>query len=550
MPPRKYSEQEKRRIIDDLRSGLSVVELSQRYDVPRSTLYSWRNKDLIVGDKLPRRVTELEAENARLKKVIHEHESRRPYGVCSLTQAPSEIIEYLDTEEWFRDDTKAQLRSTLQQALQTITNRQSSRLAKEQEVSRFLHEVWRNYTNNVLAEVVTEFANIERSMPSFVPRSENRYKDHFIHMFNTYIFGALVLSAIVKREDCEEVLKDIFKVVKENPTDFPFTLPQKPYTARRRLLFIWTLMAAVHDLAVPLKHLGSILTTLDQYFVHFGLTMRQAKPDYNYSTGSAINYYIDLMARLFAAGIELDTDNQGNCTGHYRLALDPEPVFALEMRKALENQDHGILGAVCLFRSVEDSFLARKAPRIRSPIGYVKTVLEQDVARSALGVALHSVKNSGVSRLFPISFKKFPLAFLLILCDELQEFFRTEYFAEPYGFREAQVIREWPMPTVELEGESQRLLIKVAFRYEDLSPLESEAVLKDFNSYMKRQDASSNMEENYHQMFQHRWNYITTTLQKKIAIREAKNDTDKGDIFRLYLEFVYKTTCISAVFVE
>jgi len=61
---------------------------------------------------------------------------------------------------------------------------------------------------------------------------------------------------------------------------------------------------------------------------------------------------------------------------------------------------------------------------------YTEYVLEQDIARAALAISLHAIskdRRTGASpKIFPVGFDSFPLTFLLILSDELQEYLRWE----------------------------------------------------------------------------------------------------------------------------
>jgi len=56
--------------------------------------------------------------------------------------------------------------------------------------------------------------------------------------------------------------------------------------------------------------------------------------------------------------------------------------------------------------------------------------LEQDIARAALAISLHALgkdrKTKALPKVLPIGFDEFPLSFLLVLSDELQEYLRWE----------------------------------------------------------------------------------------------------------------------------
>ena len=65
----KFSESEIAGILKELEAGLAVAELARKHGVSANTIYQWRAKfgGMSVSDM--QRLRELEAENARLKKM-------------------------------------------------------------------------------------------------------------------------------------------------------------------------------------------------------------------------------------------------------------------------------------------------------------------------------------------------------------------------------------------------------------------------------------------------------------------------------------------------
>jgi len=59
-------------VLKQLEAGVSVAELSREHNVSTATLYQWRAKYGGMDASMIKRLKELEAENARLKKMYAE----------------------------------------------------------------------------------------------------------------------------------------------------------------------------------------------------------------------------------------------------------------------------------------------------------------------------------------------------------------------------------------------------------------------------------------------------------------------------------------------
>jgi putative transposase len=59
-------------VLKQLEAGVTVAELSREHNVSTATLYQWRAKYGGMDTSMIKRLKELEAENARLKKMYAE----------------------------------------------------------------------------------------------------------------------------------------------------------------------------------------------------------------------------------------------------------------------------------------------------------------------------------------------------------------------------------------------------------------------------------------------------------------------------------------------
>ena len=66
----RYSEEQIVRILGEIASGRSVAETARQYGVSEGTIYRWRSKFGGMGLSEVHRLKELEAENARLRRIV------------------------------------------------------------------------------------------------------------------------------------------------------------------------------------------------------------------------------------------------------------------------------------------------------------------------------------------------------------------------------------------------------------------------------------------------------------------------------------------------
>ena len=66
----RYSEEQIIRILDEVRGGKAVAEVARTYGVSENTIYRWKSRFGEMSREELHRLRELEAENARLKRIV------------------------------------------------------------------------------------------------------------------------------------------------------------------------------------------------------------------------------------------------------------------------------------------------------------------------------------------------------------------------------------------------------------------------------------------------------------------------------------------------
>jgi putative transposase len=74
MKRKRYTEEQIISILKEYEAGTSMADLSRRHGVAENTLYRWKSKFGGMEVSEAKRLRELEAENARLKRLLAEAE--------------------------------------------------------------------------------------------------------------------------------------------------------------------------------------------------------------------------------------------------------------------------------------------------------------------------------------------------------------------------------------------------------------------------------------------------------------------------------------------
>ena len=67
---KRYSEEQIIRILDEVRGGKAVAAVARSYGVSENTIYRWKSRFGEMSREELHRLRELEAENARLKRIV------------------------------------------------------------------------------------------------------------------------------------------------------------------------------------------------------------------------------------------------------------------------------------------------------------------------------------------------------------------------------------------------------------------------------------------------------------------------------------------------
>jgi hypothetical protein len=390
-------------------------------------------------------------------------------------------------------------------ALIAIERKGNSYDKKVEMTAEALVAFWENVSQAHIAKIFANFPKIEKALFG-LERNEDmgeRYRDHFLHMFHNFILGCRIFSQIPSKQH-----PSLFKIQEEKGVPFG-----DPYNPSERLYFVWALITMFEDVGIPIEHLSRMQTGINEFLEHFGLKLMDLPVQRNVSTDSNLHRYFRLMSQLFDSGIIPEK-------GGYRRSLEESPYMYNALSDGLDKNDHAVLGAIALYRSIEETFLKGRNPNPKYDFTlaqckqYVSSVLEQDITRAALAVAFHNINPEQYPKVFPIEFDKFPLTFLKILCDETQEYFRLE------GVTHEGVMPLESFPRIAAKIKNSRLEIDLSVQYKITLEIEK-AIMPSLNAYQKRRGIA--ISQNFEGYLDKIWfSDKLKVLKKKLAFGKDK----------------------------
>lgn len=345
---------------------------------------------------------------------------------------PQDLIKELALKQYVLDATElTHMTDKCREVLAAQIDKTYDRVEQVDKALGFIKTVWRKYDCEQVAEMYDKFVKMEEALFGLERQEEigKRYRDHFVHMFNCFVFGLRLISSLLA-QCSSETAKKLFKVEDESLREIglPFG---SDYKYDQRLFYLWTLISTFHDIAIPFQHLTSLGRGISRFVEEFGWVFTDPRVSMHNFDSSQLYHYFNLLASVY--GGQLKPIDKGR---KYRRREKTQHYLTKLLGREFDRQNHGVLSGFFMWKTVEEIFLVGRSEKYRDSFGieefnkYTDYVLEQDVARAALAITLHAIEEDERSKvypkIFPIAFDLFPLAFLLVLSDELQEYLRWE----------------------------------------------------------------------------------------------------------------------------
>ena len=289
---------------------------------------------------------------------------------------------------------------------------------------------------NTLLDLVDTMERYEKNTGKLIERQ----RDHFIHSVNVFLLG---LAIYAKNKN----YRNVFKEHIENSTYERYYRNSKGKLSHEEFLYRWGIASLFHDIGYPFEIIGKQLNK----FINDGVKSISNAYDVNVSIDfkdfNEFNSIVRLYPYEFADEYRenypkskiLDLFKPTEIMAH-KIALDfnfNKEKFKL-LRKHLNNFviymkennfiDHGFYSAILVLNSYGS--LIQKYSRHNDYFFY-------PIVESATAILLHNYYNKTLQKdpfnLGLLDCETNPIAYLLILCDELQEWNR-----QPFGVIDVQ----------------------------------------------------------------------------------------------------------------
>jgi hypothetical protein len=222
-----------------------------------------------------------------------------------------------------------------------------------------------------------------REFEPILRRKDQPYRDHFIYAHNVFLLGYYIINKL------NEITSNN-NYFGKNSNDSNLT---------------WMLASTFHDVAYPVQETEEWLNDLFDKFLG-------VNPKLSFNIAQIMpTIYVDFMRML--SYYHKDPKQPFLNKSDF---LDMDWIFLNDLGSKLIEKDHGVLGALmlCHRMAIREKFLAQKSDnRARNPWDFFYNHMP-----ACHAICVHTLNE------VKIAFHKHPFAFLLILCDELQDWGR------------------------------------------------------------------------------------------------------------------------------
>jgi len=255
----------------------------------------------------------------------------------------------------------------------------------------------------------------------------DKQRDHLIHSVNVFVLGLSIYAENMNYRDCFAKMR-----IQSDPYDGAFASPAEEF------LFRWGLAALLHDVGYPIEIIHNQFRKFVS-FISVADDKSSADPFLDYFNFAALDsigeiLYKSVFTKKFTeslpAGIQLDPLKPTHLIAYNlsaTLGLDFETIqeAITHFLNAMQRNgfvDHGYYSAIILLKWY--GYLIQKS-------GLPADILYHPALDSASAILLHNYYRNVLMKqpfsLGALGAQRHPVGYLLILCDELQEWNRTAY---------------------------------------------------------------------------------------------------------------------------
>lgn len=247
------------------------------------------------------------------------------------------------------------------------------------------------------------------------------YRDHVHHVLEVWGVGIGLLEGL-QRIDLK--LNDGFIMSRQ---DFHYQITENAAKSisRSEMWAMWSMIALCHDLGYPLEKASQINQKVRKIVNHFG-TLNFNELNYNFDLLNSflVAKYLNIISSKAERGddrcVEESLCEEKECGSGKSHHTEIQPKYYDKLCKSLEDYQHGVLSGMLIFKKLT-YFLETDYSNVKKSLSCED--LRQFYIRKEI---LRSICGHTCPKIYHIDLNT--LSFLLIFCDELQEWGRPRFY--------------------------------------------------------------------------------------------------------------------------
>jgi hypothetical protein len=262
------------------------------------------------------------------------------------------------------------------------------------------------YGIDEIVDYFNQFSDYERILYG----AENYYRDHIDHPMYVWIIGLNILLKFAQNFKLR--VSNLFKIGGETSREDGLKISQSELGA------MWTIIALTHDIGYPLEKVEQINNQVEKMLSKFGkIGFSKSKFQFQTQHDHMVKFLLNIIsseAIKIQKSDDQNSEKEKNCYTHKR------PKYFSKFAKSWEMFDHGIVSALILMKSLT-FFIETDYSNVKNePIGI------EDARQFAIRAEiLHAIAAHTTPKIYHLETNN--LSFLLILCDDLQEWSRPTF---------------------------------------------------------------------------------------------------------------------------
>jgi hypothetical protein len=263
-----------------------------------------------------------------------------------------------------------------------------------------------------LAEYFKQFEQFESTLYG----ADEYYRDHVIHLLNVWFIGLNILekhgesfkmrvleAARIKNASDLESARSM--ILSEGEPE------SRPCLSTAELSAMWSIIALTHDLGYPLEKVEKVNDELEKMLSKFG-KIGFSRSRFSFETQH--DHLVRFMLNLISSVAKVLPEDQGKWKTHVR------SKYYAKFSKSWESFDHGIVSSLILLKSLTFFIEVDYCMDLGQPIKIEDA--RQFAIRSEI---LHAIASHTTPKIYHLTTNNLP--FLLVLCDDIQEWSRPTF---------------------------------------------------------------------------------------------------------------------------